>query len=200
VTAGVLAMLLVTGAYFALDYWASAEARAQAALSLGIDKMTPGHYDEAVRDFDRAIAISPQWAAGYLNRGLARRQLGRFDEALADLERAVMLDPSLTAAYNERGRIFVERGETGRAAEELSRSLAIAPTANGYYQRGQLWQSLRQYEKALADFNLAIREMTDAPYVYDARAAAKRALGDVDGAHADQEASLRLQNAVLPKP
>lgn len=160
--------------------------------------MSPGHYEAAVQYLDRAIAIDPQLAAAYLNRGLARRHLGQWHEALSDFDRTSALDPALTSAFDERGRIFLERGQTERAAQEFSQSLTIAPTASGFYQRGQLFQTLGQHEKALADFDSAIAQLAEAPFVYHSRAAAKRALGDIDGAHADQEIASRLELGQQP--
>jgi len=51
-----------------------------------------GH-DEAIKDFDSAIKLKPDFAHAYHQRGLAKQALGRQKEADTDFAKAKEIDP-----------------------------------------------------------------------------------------------------------
>jgi tetratricopeptide (TPR) repeat protein len=185
----VAALLLVAGGVYyiiASAYLASAPRRAQAQYQLGMSLAKPGSYAQAIARFGDAIQIRQDFADAYLQRGNAHQALGETGAALADFDRAVALNPRLPDAHNARGIILRDRGEIKSAIEAFTASLKIEPTVNGFYQRGQTYESLGQHQLAISDYDKAIELMTDSPYVYRARALAKRNLGDIEGAEADR--------------
>ena len=194
------AVLLLCAAGYGIYYVISAPQRARAALELGKQKMGPATYKEALGHFNRAIEIAPDLAEAYLNRGFAEKALsaaeagdaGMQERAAIDFEKALDLDSSLTPAHDELGQIYAARGDTSKALEHFSQSIKVKATPNGYYQRGQLYEKLGEHEKALEDFNLAIAELTDAPYVYFARAVVREKLGDAEGSKTDRARALEL--------
>jgi tetratricopeptide (TPR) repeat protein len=181
------AILILGAGWYVYSYLASAPDRARAEAALGVKKMGPGTYDEAIGRFDRAIQIWPEYAEAYLNRAVAEHDVSQRGPALADLDKALDLDPSLTRAYNERGQIYLEDGDAQKAIQEFSKSIQVKPTLEGYYQRGEAYEKLGEHWKAIADFNAAVVEFREAPYAYRARAGAKRNIGDREGAQADEE-------------
>ena len=48
-----------------------------------------GQFDEAFANYDRALALRPDYAEAHTNRGVTLHALKRFDEALQCHERAV---------------------------------------------------------------------------------------------------------------
>lgn len=77
---------------------------------------------------------------------------------------------------------------------DFTRSIHLHPTADAYYQRGLTYQTLDQARRAVDDYDLAIANDPSAPYVYRARAKAKRDSGDMAGARKDQETAEGLEN------
>jgi tetratricopeptide (TPR) repeat protein len=126
-------------------------------------------------------------------RGIAEHNLSQADGAVVDLEKATDLNSNLTRAYDELGLIYQEKGNTARAIEEFTKSIGIQATTENYYRRALAYEALGEHRKALADFDNAIVEMRDAPYAYRARAMAKAALGDVEGAKEDRATALRIE-------
>ena len=59
-------------------------------------------YEEAVGDFDRAIALDPGDAESYYERGMARMELGQYPQAIEDLGQAARLDPQHPFAESDR--------------------------------------------------------------------------------------------------
>lgn len=186
-------LLLIAVSWFTFDYQRGVPQRAAAEIQIGINKMKPGTYAEAVRHFSRALDLQPASAPAYLNRGVARHALGQQDLALEDLARAIEIDPTLTRAHDERGRIYIERKDAANALKELSKSIELRPTTAGYYQRGLLYESLGEHEKAISDYDRAVMETPDSPFAYRARALAKANLGDAKGAQRDRESADRME-------
>jgi tetratricopeptide (TPR) repeat protein len=179
-------LLLAGVGWYAFNYVNSAPERANAQLEAGMRQMQPGSYREAIARFDRALSIAPQLADAYFERGVARHLLGESAAALADLDQALELNPDLAGAHNERGSIYRQQGDAQKAIGELSKSIQGRATTDGYYQRGQAYESLGQHQKAIDDYDQAVAQMREAPYVYRARAVAKDKIGDSEGAKQDR--------------
>ena len=45
----------------------------------------------------------------------------------------------------------------------------MTPTVEGHYQRGEAYEKLGDHQKAIADFDAAIVESSEAPYAFRAR-------------------------------
>lgn len=191
-------LVLATAAGLLYSYVANAPDRARAELALGQEKLSPGAYQEAMAHFNRAIQIWPEYSEAYLNRAVAEHDQSHPAAALADLEKALDLDPDSTRAYNERGQIFLENGDARRAIQEFNRSLQVTPTLDGHYQRGAAYEKLGDHQNAIVDFDAAIRESRDAPYAYRARAAARRASGDREGAADDEQKARSIETGQAP--
>lgn len=189
-----IAALAVAG-WYVYGYIASAPERADAQLQAGMQDMQPGAYREAIAHFDRAVGIMPELAEAHLQRGIVHRLLGETEAALADLNKAVELNSALAAAHNELGAIYSERGDARKAIEELSKSIQAGATTDGYYQRGQAYESLGQHQKAIEDYDQAVAQMRESPFVYRARALAKDKLGDTEGAKQDRATADRIESA-----
>lgn len=196
---GTVAIILAaTAGALGYNFFSNAPSRARAEMEKGLRKLGPGSYEQAIKSFDRAIDIWPDFAEAYLNRGVAEHILGQSPAALADLEKALDLDPNLVRAYNERGQMYLEKANPQKAIQEFDRSLQVQATLDGYYQRGQAYEILGEHQKAIADYDAAIREFPDAPYVYRARATSRRNLGDREAATADVDMADRLAATVAP--
>lgn len=67
--------------------------------------------DQAIRDFDQAIALRPDYADSYINRGLAYFWKGQLDQAIRDYGQAIVLAPDDAGAYSSRGEVYARRGQ-----------------------------------------------------------------------------------------
>ncbi|MGE3146781.1 MAG: tetratricopeptide repeat protein [Pseudorhodoplanes sp.] len=81
---------------------------AAAYLQRGIAYAQRGEFDNAIADFDEALARKPKTAEILFNRGKAWHGKRDFWRAVNDYDRAIMADDSQGRFYNERGRAFLE--------------------------------------------------------------------------------------------
>jgi tetratricopeptide (TPR) repeat protein len=185
---GTVAVILIgAGAWGIYTYIASAPQRAQTVLQEGKALVAQGKYQEALDRFTRATGIWPPLAAGYFERGLAHRNLRQTDAAVQDFEQAINADSNLADAHTALGTIYRERGDLKSAVNEFTLAINLGSAVEANYQRGQMYESLGEHQKALDDYNQAIGGMPDSPFVYRARALTRENLGDAAGAKDDRQ-------------
>jgi tetratricopeptide (TPR) repeat protein len=61
-----------------------------------------GKFEEAIKSFDKAIELDPNFAAVYNHKGWTLTKMGKFHEAIAFYDKAIALDPNLIDAVNFR--------------------------------------------------------------------------------------------------
>jgi tetratricopeptide (TPR) repeat protein len=186
VTITIAAIFILGAGVGVYNYIASAPQRADKEFQEGMKMMRPGKYPDAIVHFTRALSISSQLPDAYLERADAHRSLGEPDAALADFQSAAELNPSLAAAHTGLAVIYMERHDSAHALEELNKSIAVQPTIEAYYQRGEILEAQGDHRKAIEDYDKAIAQAPDAPYIYRARALARQNAGDPEGAQADR--------------
>jgi tetratricopeptide (TPR) repeat protein len=186
--------LVLAGAWGAYAYVSGAPKRAQAVLADGLRLMAAGNYSQAIESFTRATKIWPRLATGFLERGLAHLDLQDTDAAVEDFKHAIEVDRSLTEAHTALGSIYRKRGDLNGAVNEFTVAIDLGSTVEANYQRGQLYESLGQHQKALEDYGLAIAQLPNAPYVYRARALSRDNMGDRTGAEEDRKTAYLIEH------
>jgi tetratricopeptide (TPR) repeat protein len=66
----------------------------------GIAFAEKGQYDQAISDFNQAIAINPSYNKAYNNRGIVYRLRGQYHQAISDFNKAIAINPLDAEAYN----------------------------------------------------------------------------------------------------
>ena len=125
------------------------------------------HYEEnffgaAVRDFDKALQLSPQLVKAENNLGLAYEALNRPDDAVAAYRQAIAWQQA-SASPSEQpllnlGTLLVDRYRLDEALPLLRQAVSIAPgngkihTALGklYQRKGDLPHAQAEFEQAVA--------------------------------------------------
>jgi predicted O-linked N-acetylglucosamine transferase (SPINDLY family) len=155
---------------------------------------------EAVRYFDRAIAVEPKNAAPYCNRGLALKELGQLDGALASFDQAIALNHDDAVAQYGRGNVCKDLGQVEQALASYDAAAAINPTfAQAHFDRGALLQQIQKFDLALASYERAIEIKPDYAEAYANKALLLHHLKRLDAALAgyDQAIAIRPDQAPL---
>jgi tetratricopeptide (TPR) repeat protein len=175
------------------SYISAAPARAQAVYEQGMANMTPGHYQDAVRLFSKALDIYPELGVAYLERGNAENFLGETEGALADYDKAIEMG-NLAAAYTARGRIHVTRGDMKQAQSDFERSVVLEPNSDAYFQLGRVLEAAGDHIQAILNYDRALHIQPDSPDILLARGQSKAAKGDAEGAVADRREAFAIEN------
>jgi tetratricopeptide (TPR) repeat protein len=90
-------------------------------------------FDEALADYDRALALQPDNADAHTNLGVTLHTLKRFDEALQCYERALAARPDFAEAHYNEGlsRLLTGDFDRGWAKHDWWREIAHFKRASG---------------------------------------------------------------------
>ncbi len=108
--------------------------------------------DDAVANYNKAVALDPAGAGGYLfNVGAVLTNAGRADEAIAVWDKVIAADPTKAEAYYQKGLNLLAKetiGKDGKAvapagtAEAFQKYLELAPTGRFAEPAKQLLDSI----------------------------------------------------------
>ena len=131
---------------------------ALAYLNRGEDLLREGKYDEAISEFDRALAINKGLTNAYFYRGTAYGLMGEWDKSLADLSEAISISPNSDATvYYNRGIIYFQKNELDKSIADFTSALGISPNDYGSLtNRGRSYNFQGNYFQAIADCNAAL--------------------------------------------
>lgn len=162
-------------------------------LLQGVGKYKTGNYQEAIKDFDQAIALNPKNADAYYNRGLTYNSLKQYTQALKDYTRAIQLNPGNALVYFNRGVNYSALQQYDQALKDFNRGIQINPgNALAYFNRGVTYNSLKHYDLALKDYSQAIQINPELEIAYDNRGITYYALKQYDLALKDYTRAIQI--------
>ena len=159
-------------------------------------------YQEASRDFEKAIELGSELESDTLDLGISYFELGGNIQAINYLDQAVSIDPQSGKALAYRGKASTELGRHERGFQDLNQAIRLSPQdSDTHYLRGSAYLDLGQYQPALQDLDEAIRLAPLEPKQFVARGDTLVALGRLDQAAYDYSIAVQLRSdAVRPAP
>jgi tetratricopeptide (TPR) repeat protein len=114
-------------------------------------------YNEAIADFDAALAIDPEFADALINRAIAHRHLGETDMAISDLNRAELLKPNSIILLTNRAGVYAQRREYAAALADYQKAEAIASTPQVLVRMAFLEEKLGKIDDAIAHYTATMK-------------------------------------------
>lgn len=161
------------------SYLSTHRARSLDYIGRAMDFVTLRDYENALRDADRAIELTPDYPLAYFLRGQIRHRMMRIDngdesrpgsdsrsrntlrrmaldESLADFDKVVELSPRMAPAWFDKGNLHLELGDYTSAISAYTRALELAPNmGQAYYNRGYIYLKLGNRQAGIADLSKA---------------------------------------------
>jgi tetratricopeptide (TPR) repeat protein len=173
--------------------------RATAYNNLGAAWKAKGDLDQAIANYDHAIALDPLLANAYNNRGAALGAKGDLDAAMHDFDHAIKLDARLALAYENRSLALQSRGDLDGAIKDLDEAIKLDPkNGKSYLERARAWQAKGNPDKAIADLSEAIRLEPERPELFVFRGLLSDRQGDTSHSIADYDEAIRLDPGYAP--
>lgn len=138
--------------------------RAEKYFQNAYAKLEKKKAQEAIKRFNKAIALDPTFADAYVGRGIAKFAKGDLEGSIADYEIARTFTPDAVANNRTVAQTYVIRGEMEfedlqleNAIRDFSRAIEAFPNDGEFYlKRGQAYLVLSNYAAAIADFNQSL--------------------------------------------
>jgi TonB family protein len=163
---------------------------AQFFVGRALTEIGKGQRDLAFADFDSAIQVEPLNYETYLGRAQAYFDAGQLDRSLTDFQRAMRMtkanNPGLLAS---RCRFLAHIGRPQDGLADCDKALGLVanvPASLGETEamleiRGYAYFKLGQYQKAIQDYDAAIKRNGRLASALYARGVAKLKSGDAKG-------------------
>jgi tetratricopeptide (TPR) repeat protein len=124
------------------EVWSrSGDREIDALFANGVQEMSEGLGETAVRTFTRIIERRPDFAEGWNKRATVLYMLGEYQKSLADCDEVMKRNPHHFGALSGYGMIYLKLGDPGRALTYFERALGVNPNLT---QVEETAQALRQ--------------------------------------------------------
>ena len=149
---------------------ATAQARQWAEKAISIDgafaephtSLAHAHFHEfewteAEREFQRSIALNPNYPSAHLYYAFYLVAMGRHEETVAEAKRALALDPVSLAVQTNLAITYYRAGRYDDAVEEARRVLLIHTNyAHAHYVLGRAYVQKGMYQEAILSSRRAV--------------------------------------------
>lgn len=116
-----------------------------------------GNYEEAVREYQKAVTINGNIADLYLSLGRTYRALGIYDQSVDALSRANALNPADPTPNLIISRIYYSTGEYAKAEQYAQQALKTSPgDANLHGNLGLMYYKNFKYPEAVKELSLLV--------------------------------------------
>jgi len=189
------AISLATEAVEAGDLWPYAQADAYRIR--GVARLGLHEADEAIADFNRAIAIDPFDIPAFANRAIAYRDSRKFDQAIADHTKVLTSFPETAGNLSDRALTYLASRQYDLALADFNEAIRLAPKDPVLYgNRGNVYRATGKLDLAISDFSRAIdlkRFKEIDPVLYRDRGYAYLTSGQFQNAFADFDKIIYLR-------
>jgi tetratricopeptide (TPR) repeat protein len=135
---------------------------AESWFELGLKQANLDNMEEAIKSWDKAIAINPNLASAWHNRGSALGHLSKFTEAIASFDKALEIDPQDAQTWNDRAHALLKLKRWSEAIESWDKAIEIYPNFYQFwYNRGYALEKLGRSEESIASYEKALQIQPD---------------------------------------
>ena len=128
----------------------------------GENHLEKNRIKQAVRDFNHALEINPDYVDALVNRGSAYALQNRYNDALKDFNHALEIDRKQAGIYNLRGEIYLLNKMYGQATKDFTAAIILNPMySDAFLNRARAYAERGMDEEADSDYNQAIKTASD---------------------------------------
>lgn len=125
--------------------------------NLGYVLAAEGRMTEAIKQYQRALELNPNFADCANNLGTAFLNQGHLDEAVGYYQLALTINPDFAEVHNNLGILLTKQGKTTEAIEHYRKAIELNPNRAEFYNnlgnllanQGLSAQAIEQFQKAL---------------------------------------------------
>ena len=99
---------------------------------LGVALSDRGRLDDAIRHYQAAVRIWPDYPEGHNNLGTARMDQRNYDDAIHEFSEASRAKPQMPTFHYNLGVAFSAKGDTASAIREIRKASALDATSTQF--------------------------------------------------------------------
>jgi tetratricopeptide (TPR) repeat protein len=150
-------------------------------------------YQQALKDFDRALELDPSYLMPYGIRGSIYMRLKEYQQALDAFNRDLDLNPNAAGTYDWRGWAFFYLGEYQQALKDFDRAIELDPNFfDAYRGRSHACRALNDYQQAIVPIDRALERASESPRLYAYRGWTNWDFGEYQQALKDFDRAIEL--------
>ncbi|XP_062432174.1 tetratricopeptide repeat protein 6 [Rhea pennata] len=163
----------------------------------GVINQCMGYLSCAMRDYQHAISVDPDYALAYFNAGNIYFHNRQFSQAYNYYSKALQLDPTNDSAVMNRAITNTLLKNTKEAKEDFEKAVCLCPfSAAVYFNRANFYNGLKQYELAEKDISTALSIQPNDALMYKFRADIRGKLGFKKEAIDDYKQAISIQEQI----
>ncbi len=153
--------------------------RLEATVHAGRKALEGGRYDEALRAFNEALRLKPQYDVAWLLRGHTLRRMGDFDGALQSFARALKDNSESEEGWMGLAAALHELHRYKEEVEAYNELTKLHPRfVEAWINKGAALHDLKDYPAALACYDKVLSLRPEHAAAWNNRGAALLRLGD----------------------
>jgi len=153
-----------------------------------------GKLEDAIKNYDRAIEIKPDYAKAHFNLAGALQDLGQLESAVNSYEKALAIEPGYAEAHNNLGSVLKDLKQNEAAVQSYKQALVIKPDyIEAQYSLGLTQQDLGQFKAAIKCYEMVIANRPNFADVYNSLGIAFLDFGQFDEAVKSYKAAIKLK-------
>lgn len=181
------------------------QTRAKTAIaytSLGVIYHNQQNYDAAIKDFNRAIELKPDYGRAYNGRGSSYAARKQYDQAVSEYTKAIAFN--YIQAYYNRGVIYHLQANDSLATNDSKQFIQLADPndpllPDAYLSLGNSYAALKNYNEAIIAYGKAIDIRINFTNAYLNRGLIYELTGDKENAKKDLQKAADLGSDTAKK-
>ena len=151
-------------------------------------------YPEAIMEFKKALAVSPEYITAYYQLGLAYKDTGKYKEAMEQFEKIKAISPDDARADYGMGMVFHKQGFLSRAIDSYQKAIKLDPGKDFLYATlGSACLEAHIPLEAVKAFQKVVELSPNSPDAYYNLRIAYSHLGDKNNADSCYQKALSLR-------
>jgi tetratricopeptide (TPR) repeat protein len=157
-----------------------------------------GQNVESIKALEESVLRNSEFLPALADLSVLYRQSNQYNKALELIEKAIRSQPKGTVEnpnlYNEKWGILDKLENYTEAIKAINKAISIAPHSLYYTNRGNTFVALKQYDKALLDYDKAIQLNPNLALAYMNRGSLYTVLKKYDKALADHNKAIQINS------
>ena len=161
---------------------------------LGVGNNVLGKVDEAIKAYERALSINPNFADAHHNIGNALFEQGKLDQAIEAYKKSLDLEPNNAEAYFNMGNTLQEQGRLDESISSYIRAIRINPNHAGVHNNmGNAFFDQQKLDEAIKAYSKSVNLKSDNSKAYYSLGNAHKAKGNIQEAISNYDKAVKLE-------